>query len=88
VANPSTRGTICKDRWSGDDGGSSPEAGNCHTNFDGCSDGLRYELDCAAGSCKCFVEGVMQGKYRSQPNDGACDLDIGELKIRCGWNAP
>jgi len=89
VANPTARDVSCRERSvdsSSDDAGAPLDPGApCQTTFDGCSDGLSYELKCQDGSCDCIADGDRQGRFSS--NDAlACDITIGEMKVLCGWN--
>jgi hypothetical protein len=71
-----------------DDAGATVETDSeCVKRFDHCSDGLSYEVDCHGGSCDCLADGDKQGRFASK-DTSACDVDIGQLKILCGWNAP
>ena len=83
VANPTVSGVVCSEQSSADAG--QQEGGtNCRARFDECSDGLSYELQCTGESCSCVVEGDELGHFRA--TESACDLDIDEMKVLCGWN--
>ncbi len=81
VANPTAQGVACSSSRSRGDA-----ASDCRRTFDQCSDGLRYELACVRDACVCIVDGVQQGEYRS--SEASCDVDIGRMKVLCGWNLP
>jgi hypothetical protein len=85
VANPTASGVVCNELLP-NDAGPHDGATNCRRRFDGCSDGLSYELKCADGTCSCVADGDELGKYRV--TESACDVDIGEMKVLCGWNLP
>jgi hypothetical protein len=71
-----------------DDAGTGVESHSyCTKRFDECSDGLTYEMECQSGSCDCMVDGDKLGKFASK-DAPACDVDIGQLKILCGWVSP
>ena len=68
------------------DAGQQDTAANCQASFDECSDGLSYELECARGSWSCVADGDELGTYSAK--ESACDVDIVEMKVLCGWNLP
>lgn len=81
VSNPTAPGVVCGSRHDQGDAGS-----DCRRTFDQCSDGLHYELVCALDVCACIADDVQQGEYRS--SEASCDVDIGRMKVLCGWNLP
>ena len=85
VANPTRSGVVCRAQ-SMDDAGAAADS-DCVKRFYDCSDGLSYEVECQGGRCDCLVDGDLQGKFASK-DASTCDVDIGQLKILCGWNSP
>jgi hypothetical protein len=85
VANPTARGVTCEVQQRDDGGISSGRGVGCRTTFEDCSDRLHYELECDESKCDCIVDGDKLGEFDVSA-DSACDVDIAQLKVLCGWN--
>jgi hypothetical protein len=85
TANPTVSGVVCN-LTRLDEPADPAAGGSCARMFDECSDGLTYELKCRGGTCDCVVDGDRLGQFTASEPMNACDIEIGRLKVLCGWN--
>ena len=58
------------------------QGGDCHRIRCNCTDGHTYAFECAAGTCRCKVDGVQT----STPAATTCPPDAAGMSALCGWN--